>query len=34
MHILNEAGHYCYREQPEGFTDAVTSYLARHATGP
>lgn len=29
MHIFNEAGHYCYREQPAGFTEVVTSFLAR-----
>jgi 2-hydroxy-6-oxonona-2,4-dienedioate hydrolase len=29
MHIFNEAGHYCYREQPVAFTEVVTSYLAR-----
>lgn len=27
MHILNEAGHYCYREQPEGFAAAVTGFI-------
>lgn len=33
MHIFNEAGHYCYREQPAAFTDVVTGYLRRHRTG-
>ncbi len=27
MHILNQAGHYCYREQPEAFVTAVTSFI-------
>lgn len=27
MHILNEAGHHCYREQPHGFAAAVTGFI-------
>ncbi len=27
MHILNQAGHYCYREQPEAFVSALTSFI-------
>lgn len=27
MHILNEAGHWCFREQPEAFVAAVTSFI-------
>ena len=27
MHILNQAGHYCFREQPEAFVAAVTSFI-------
>ena len=27
MHILNNAGHYCYREQPEGFVATVKSFI-------
>ncbi len=27
MHILNQAGHYCYREQPEAFVATVTSFI-------
>ena len=27
MHILNQAGHYCYREQPEAFVAAVTIFI-------
>jgi len=26
MHVLNQAGHYCYREQPEAFVDVVTNF--------
>ena len=27
MHVLNQAGHYCFREQPEAFVEAVTSFI-------
>lgn len=27
VHILNEAGHPCYREQPKAFVAAVTSFI-------
>jgi pimeloyl-ACP methyl ester carboxylesterase len=27
MHILNEAGHWCFREQPDAFIAAVTSFI-------
>ena len=27
MHILNQAGHYCFREQPEAFVAAVTNFI-------
>lgn len=27
MHVLNEAGHYCFREQPAAFVGAVTSFI-------
>ena len=27
MHILNQSGHYCFREQPEDFVAAVTSFI-------
>ena len=27
MHILNHAGHYCYREQPESFVATVKSFI-------
>lgn len=30
MHVLNEAGHYCYREQPAGFADTVMSFIDRN----
>ena len=32
MHVLNEAGHYCYREQPEAFDTAVTDFIRRHSS--
>jgi pimeloyl-ACP methyl ester carboxylesterase len=34
MHILTEAGHYCYREQPVAFTDVVTTFIRRNAAVP
>ncbi len=30
MHVLNQAGHYCFREQPEAFVAAVTSFIKVH----
>lgn len=27
MHILNQAGHYCFREQSDAFVAAVTSFI-------
>ena len=27
MHILNKAGHYCYREQPVAFVDVITRFI-------
>jgi len=32
MHVLNWAGHYCYREQPEAFVAAVTSFIKSNST--
>lgn len=29
MHILNHAGHYSFREQPEAFKDVVTNFIMR-----
>jgi pimeloyl-ACP methyl ester carboxylesterase len=29
MHIINRAGHFCYREQPEAFNQAVRSFVER-----
>ena len=26
MHIINQAGHWCFREQPKAFISAVTSF--------
>lgn len=30
LHVFNQAGHYCYREQPEAFADALTVFIRRH----
>jgi pimeloyl-ACP methyl ester carboxylesterase len=29
MHILNRAGHFCFREQPEAFNGAVVDFIRR-----
>lgn len=29
MHIINEAGHFCYREQPEAFNQLVLGFVGR-----
>jgi 2-hydroxy-6-oxonona-2,4-dienedioate hydrolase len=31
MHIVNRAGHYAFREQPEEFNRVVTEFITRHA---
>jgi pimeloyl-ACP methyl ester carboxylesterase len=31
VHVLNQAGHYVYREQPDGFNAALAGFVARHA---
>lgn len=30
MHIVNHAGHFCYREQPEEFEAVLTYFVKRH----
>lgn len=30
MHILNRAGHYCFREQPEAFEGTLLDFIKRH----
>lgn len=30
LHIFNQAGHYCYREQPDAFADTVIGFISRH----
>lgn len=30
MHILNRAGHYCFRERPEAFEGTLLDFIARH----
>ena len=27
LHVINKAGHFCYREQPEQFNQAVTGFI-------
>ena len=31
MHIVNEAGHYCYREQPEAFEDVLITFIKKNS---
>ena len=31
MQVLNQAGHYCYREQPVGFINAVTMFIKEYS---
>lgn len=31
MHIINEAGHFCYREQPQAFNSIVTAFVDKVA---
>lgn len=33
MHILNHAGHYCFREQLDAFDDTLLSFIERNAEG-
>lgn len=30
MHIVGQAGHYCFREQPEAFNDAILAFMAQN----
>jgi 2-hydroxy-6-oxonona-2,4-dienedioate hydrolase len=32
MHVLNHAGHFCYREQPRAFESVLTGFIERHPT--
>jgi pimeloyl-ACP methyl ester carboxylesterase len=31
MHIINEAGHFCYREQPETFNQVIKAFVEKCA---
>ena len=31
MHIINAAGHFCYREQPETFNQAIKAFVEKCA---
>jgi len=33
MHIINQAGHFCYREQPETFNHVIKGFVDKHAAG-
>ena len=33
MHILNQAGHYCFREQPNAFVATVTNFISLNSGG-
>jgi 2-hydroxy-6-oxonona-2,4-dienedioate hydrolase len=33
LHVFNQAGHYCYREQPEAFADTLIGFIGRHGKG-
>jgi 2-hydroxy-6-oxo-6-(2'-carboxyphenyl)-hexa-2,4-dienoate hydrolase len=32
MHIINEAGHFCYREQPQAFNSIIEAFVDKIAT--
>jgi pimeloyl-ACP methyl ester carboxylesterase len=32
MHIINQAGHFCYREQPETFNQVIKGFVTKCAT--
>ena len=32
MHIINEAGHFCYREQPETFNGIIKAFVEKCAS--
>ena len=29
MHIINKAGHFCYREQPESFNQVIRGFVEK-----
>jgi 2-hydroxy-6-oxonona-2,4-dienedioate hydrolase len=31
MHVINQAGHFCYREQPETFNQVIKSFVEKRA---
>ena len=31
MHIINRAGHFCYREQPETFNQVIKGFIEKSA---
>jgi 2-hydroxy-6-oxonona-2,4-dienedioate hydrolase len=34
MHIINEAGHFCYREQPQTFNSIIQAFVDKVADNP
>jgi pimeloyl-ACP methyl ester carboxylesterase len=32
MHIINQAGHFCYREQPETFNQVIKAFVEKCAS--
>lgn len=33
MHVINQAGHFCYREQPETFNQVIKGFVEKCSTG-
>ena len=31
MHVINRAGHFCYREQPETFNQVIRGFVEKCA---
>jgi pimeloyl-ACP methyl ester carboxylesterase len=29
MHVINQAGHFCYREQPESFNNVIRGFVEK-----
>jgi len=32
MHVINQAGHFCYREQPETFNQVIRAFVEKCST--
>jgi hypothetical protein len=33
MHIINQAGHFCYHEQPDTFNQVITGFVKSARAG-